>query len=195
MRWLDGITDSWTWVGANSGRWWRTGKPGVRQAQGRKSQPRLSNWTTATCPLLGPEHQTRYQLSKRLQQKELFQMGNASMHSLLRPELLRCGTNWHFGPNSSLLRETVLSICTVFHNAPGLSMPITPQPLPELRKQKCLQASANASWSKLKGRQWYWSNSGMWVCFQPKPILSSCHSEPSSKTTEAEQQESSLTLR
>ena len=29
MRWLDGITDQWTWVWTNSGRWWRTGKPGV----------------------------------------------------------------------------------------------------------------------------------------------------------------------
>ena len=28
MRCLDVITD-WTWVWANSGRWWRTGKPGV----------------------------------------------------------------------------------------------------------------------------------------------------------------------
>ena len=28
MRWLDGITD-WTWVWASSGRWWRTGKPGM----------------------------------------------------------------------------------------------------------------------------------------------------------------------
>ena len=27
MRWLDGITDSMTWVWAHSGRWWRRGKP------------------------------------------------------------------------------------------------------------------------------------------------------------------------
>ena len=30
MRWLDGITDSWT--RANSGRWWGTGKPGMLQS-------------------------------------------------------------------------------------------------------------------------------------------------------------------
>ena len=29
MRWLDGITDSMTWTWANSGRWWRTGKPSL----------------------------------------------------------------------------------------------------------------------------------------------------------------------
>ena len=34
MRWLDGITDSMTWVWANSGRWWKTGKPGVLQSMG-----------------------------------------------------------------------------------------------------------------------------------------------------------------
>ena len=34
MRWLDGITDSVDWVGANSERQWRTGKPGVLQSLG-----------------------------------------------------------------------------------------------------------------------------------------------------------------
>ena len=29
MRWLDGITNQWTWVWAGPGRWWRTGKPGM----------------------------------------------------------------------------------------------------------------------------------------------------------------------
>ena len=33
-RWLDGITDSMTWVWASSGRCWRTGKPGVPQSVG-----------------------------------------------------------------------------------------------------------------------------------------------------------------
>ena len=33
----------WTWVWANSGRWWRTGKAGVRGVT--KTQPQLSNWT------------------------------------------------------------------------------------------------------------------------------------------------------
>ena len=27
MRWLDGITDQWTWVWMNSGSWWWTGRP------------------------------------------------------------------------------------------------------------------------------------------------------------------------
>ena len=34
-RWLDGITES-TWVWASSGRWWRTGKPGMLQPMGSK---------------------------------------------------------------------------------------------------------------------------------------------------------------
>ena len=46
MRWLDGITDSWTWVWANSRRWWRTGKPGVLQSMGLQSRTQLSHWTT-----------------------------------------------------------------------------------------------------------------------------------------------------
>ena len=45
----DGWTASpiqWTWVWANSGRWWRTGKPGMLQSMGvAKSWTRLSKWT------------------------------------------------------------------------------------------------------------------------------------------------------
>ena len=34
----------WTWVWANSGRWWRTGKPGVMQSMG--SQSTVHDWVT-----------------------------------------------------------------------------------------------------------------------------------------------------
>ena len=34
MRWLDDITDSWPWLWASSGSWWRTGKPGMLQSLG-----------------------------------------------------------------------------------------------------------------------------------------------------------------
>ena len=37
IRWLDGITDSVDVNLRNSGRWWRTGKPGVLQAMESKS--------------------------------------------------------------------------------------------------------------------------------------------------------------
>ena len=34
VRWLDGITDSMTWVWARSRSWWRTEKPGMQQSMG-----------------------------------------------------------------------------------------------------------------------------------------------------------------
>ena len=44
MRWLNGITDSWTWVWVSSGSWWWTGKPGVLQSMG--SQRVGHDWET-----------------------------------------------------------------------------------------------------------------------------------------------------
>ena len=44
MRWLDGITDQWTWVWASSRSWWWTGKPGVLQSV--ESQRVGHNWET-----------------------------------------------------------------------------------------------------------------------------------------------------
>ena len=44
MRWLDGITDWWTWVWVNSGSWWWTGRPGMLQFTG--SQRIGHNWVT-----------------------------------------------------------------------------------------------------------------------------------------------------
>ena len=37
-----------TWIWANSGRQWRTGKPGRLQSMGSQSRTRLSNWTATT---------------------------------------------------------------------------------------------------------------------------------------------------
>ena len=34
MKWLDTISDQWTWIWANSGRQWRTEEPGVLQSMG-----------------------------------------------------------------------------------------------------------------------------------------------------------------
>ena len=44
MRWLDGITDWWTWVWVNSGSWWWTGRPGVLWFMG--SQRVGHDWAT-----------------------------------------------------------------------------------------------------------------------------------------------------
>jgi len=41
----------WTWVWANSGRWWRTGKPVVLQSMGSQCQIRLSN-NKSPCAIL-----------------------------------------------------------------------------------------------------------------------------------------------
>ena len=47
MRWLDGTTDQWTRIWANSRRWWRTAKPGVLHPMGvTKSWTQLRHWTT-----------------------------------------------------------------------------------------------------------------------------------------------------
>ena len=36
----------WTWVWANSQRWWKTGRPGVWQSMGLQSRTQLTDWTT-----------------------------------------------------------------------------------------------------------------------------------------------------
>ena len=43
--WMASLTQ-WTWTWATSRRWWRTGKPGVLQSMGSKSQTQLCDWTT-----------------------------------------------------------------------------------------------------------------------------------------------------
>ena len=43
--WMASITQ-WTWVWANSRRWWRTGKPGVLQSIESPRVTQLSDWTT-----------------------------------------------------------------------------------------------------------------------------------------------------
>ena len=45
--WMASSTQ-WTWVWANSRKWWRTGKPGVLQSMWLQSQTQLSNWTTTS---------------------------------------------------------------------------------------------------------------------------------------------------
>ena len=43
----------WTWVWTNTGKWWRTGKPGVLLSIGSQSRTGFSNWT-ATCGIYLP---------------------------------------------------------------------------------------------------------------------------------------------
>ena len=46
--WMTSSTQ-WTWVWTTSGRWWRTGKPGLRQSMGlQRVGTQLSHWTTIT---------------------------------------------------------------------------------------------------------------------------------------------------
>ena len=48
MRQLIAPLTQRTWIWANSGRQWRTGKPGVLQSMGCKSRTWLRDWTTTT---------------------------------------------------------------------------------------------------------------------------------------------------
>ena len=48
MRWLDGITNSWTWVWASLGSWWWTGKPGI-VLQSMRLQRVGKDWVTELC--------------------------------------------------------------------------------------------------------------------------------------------------
>ena len=43
--WMATLTQ-WTWVSANSGSFWRTGRPGVLHSMGSQSRALLSNWIT-----------------------------------------------------------------------------------------------------------------------------------------------------
>ena len=43
--WMASLTQ-WTWVWANSGRWWRTGKPGMLQPMGLQRVGHVLDWTT-----------------------------------------------------------------------------------------------------------------------------------------------------
>ena len=56
MRWLDVITDQWTWAWENPGSWWWTGSPGVCSSWGLKelnTTERLS-WTELNFGLGNP---------------------------------------------------------------------------------------------------------------------------------------------
>ena len=66
----------WTWVWANCGSYWWTGRPGMLRSMGLQSRTRLSNWTRAgqwikknikTCSkwsMLSPKHES--DLSERI---------------------------------------------------------------------------------------------------------------------------------
>ena len=56
----------WTWVWANWGRYWRTGKPSVLQSVGPQSQTWVSDWTEAPRSALKVPLTTPAQSSKRL---------------------------------------------------------------------------------------------------------------------------------
>ena len=57
MRWLDGVTDRWTWVWVNSGSWWWTGRLGMLRFMG--SQRVGHNWATELNWIIYVEQKSR----------------------------------------------------------------------------------------------------------------------------------------
>ena len=45
--WMPSPTE-WTWIWANSGRWWKTGNSGMLRPMGSQSQTWLNNWTATS---------------------------------------------------------------------------------------------------------------------------------------------------
>ena len=89
MRWLDGITDWWTWVWVNSGSWWWIGRPGVLQFIGSQSRTPLSDWTELNTvlnymvhPLSAREGQKRWSFFLLKRGKESLKWA-AWMHGIL----------------------------------------------------------------------------------------------------------------
>ena len=71
MRWLDGITEWWTWVWVNSGSWWWTGRPGVLRFMGSQrvghDWATEMNWTdTSIAPAWYPTGAKTQEWGKRL---------------------------------------------------------------------------------------------------------------------------------
>ena len=56
LTWWTATPTQWTWVWTSSGRWWRTGKPGVLQCMGLQRVGR--NWTTNREKAMAPHSST-----------------------------------------------------------------------------------------------------------------------------------------
>ena len=95
MRWLDGITNSWTWVWASSRSWWWTGKPGVLQSM---ELWRVGHdWETElTCVVKNPpanSGDTRYRFNPWLGRSRRGGNGNPLHYSCLENHMDR-GAWW-----------------------------------------------------------------------------------------------------
>ena len=68
MRWLDGITDQWTWIWVNSGSWWWTGRPGVLRFMGSQrvghDWATELNWTDVHCTSYCTDEENKTQKSQ-----------------------------------------------------------------------------------------------------------------------------------
>ena len=64
VRWWMASLTQWTWVCANSGRWWRTGKPGRLQSMG--SQRIRHNWVTADSNFSFPKVMQKRKVKEKL---------------------------------------------------------------------------------------------------------------------------------
>ena len=75
--WIASLTQ-WTWVWANSGRWFRKGKPGMLEPMGSQSLTWLSDWTTT--PTLTTHTKSKNKKAKSLQDMERRGINNQSVY-------------------------------------------------------------------------------------------------------------------
>ena len=69
----------WTWVSANCGSWWWTGRPGVLQSMGSQSRTRLNDWTE----LKGGEDMGELPWMKRQSTEDLSGRGTTLWDSIM----------------------------------------------------------------------------------------------------------------
>ena len=88
MRWLDGITDLWTWVWANSRSWWCTGRPGVLRFMG--SQRVRHDWATEQQQVIYLRVYFIQNWGKKTKMSSIYHCNSISSHSNMERKNKAC---------------------------------------------------------------------------------------------------------